>query len=107
MQTTSLPSSFDQLLQTSDRPVLVDFWADWCGPCHALAPTLKEVAGEFKGRMFVVKVNVDEKPAIAARYQISSIPTLILFSKGEILWRTSGVLPLHVLRTEIERRLST
>ncbi len=105
MHTTSLPSSFDQLLQTSDRPVLVDFWAEWCGPCHALAPTLKAIAGEFKGKMFVVKINVDEKPAIASQYQISSIPTLILFSKGTILWRTAGALPYNALKAELERHL--
>ena len=106
MQATSLPSSFDQLLQTSDRPILVDFWSEWCGPCHALAPTLKEIAGEFKGKLFVVKVNVDEKPKIAAHYQISSIPTLILFSRGNIIWRTSGALPYHALKAELESRLS-
>lgn len=105
MTTTSLPSSLDQLLQSSDRPVLVDFWAEWCGPCRAMAPTLQDISREFKGKLYVVKVNVDEKPRIAAQYQISSIPTLILFSGSTILWRTSGALPFQRLKAELEQHL--
>lgn len=107
MATTSLPSSLDQLLQSSDRPVLVDFWAEWCGPCRAMAPTLQDISREFKGKLYVVKVNIDEKPRIAAQYKISSIPTLILFSGSNILWRTSGALPFQSLKAELEQHLST
>jgi thioredoxin 1 len=105
MATTSLPSSLDQLLQSSDRPILVDFWAEWCGPCRAMSPTLQEIAREFRGKLYVVKVNVDEKPRIAAQYRISGIPTLILFSGNEVLWRSSGALPFQRLKSELEQHL--
>lgn len=105
MATTTLPSSLDTLLQSSERPVLVDFWAEWCGPCRAVAPTLQEIAKKFRGKLYVVKVNIDEKPHIAQQYQVSSIPTLILFSGGRILWRTAGALPYSALEAELRQHL--
>lgn len=100
-----LPKSFFDLIQSSDLPVLVDFWAEWCGACRSLAPTIQEVAKIYKGRMITIKVNVDQKPTIGSYYQITGIPTLILFHKGKILWRTSGAQPLHIMRQEIEKVL--
>lgn len=105
METTTLPSSLETLLQSSDRPVLVDFWAEWCGPCRALAPVLQDIAKAFRGKLYVVKVNIDEKPQIAAHYQVHSIPTLILFKNGKILWRTAGALPYSAFQAEIQRHL--
>jgi thioredoxin len=99
-------SSFDELLTSADRPILVDFWADWCGSCHALAPTLQEIAKAYAGRLHVVKVNVDERPKIAAQYHIQSIPTMILFDRGQPTWRASGALPFASIARELDARLA-
>ena len=98
-----LPRSFEKLIETSELPVFVDFWADWCAPCHMITPAVKQLSQEFKGKLQVVKVNVDKQPHIAAKYGIKSIPTLILFHKGKLLWRHSGVLPYEALKSEIEK----
>ncbi len=82
--------NFDQLVLRSDVPVLVDFYADWCGPCRVLAPALEEVARETPDAR-VVKVNVDDSPMLAARYGISSIPSLMVFNDGEIIARHVGL----------------
>ncbi len=97
--------SFLELIRTSDLPVLVDFWADWCQPCHMLAPELKKVAKEMKGKIRVVKLNVDENPQISQKFGIRGIPTLILFHKGKILWRQSGVMPASTIKHAIEKAL--
>jgi len=77
----------------SKEPVLVDFWAEWCGPCRTVAPVLEEVAGELKGRLKIVKLNVDENPETAAKYGIQSIPTLMIFKNGEMASRQIGAAP--------------
>ena len=102
----ALPKSFDDLLAQAELPVLVDFWAEWCAPCHALAPTVAQIAREFKGRLLVIKVNVDEKPQISEKYRIQSIPTLIVFSRGEPIARESGALPYPMLRQFVEGALA-
>ncbi len=76
-------ATFEQEVLRSDRPVVVDFWAPWCGPCRAIAPTMKDMAAEHGDRVKFVKLNVDESPATGARYSVLSIPTLILFDGGE------------------------
>ena len=86
-----MKGKFDELIN-SDTPVLVDFWADWCGPCHMLAPVIKEVASDLSGKVKVIKIDVDKNQAIAGKYQIRSIPTMILFQNGNPVWRQSGVL---------------
>lgn len=86
-----MKGKFDELIN-SDTPVLVDFWADWCGPCHMLAPVIKEVASDLSGKVKVIKIDVDKNQAIAGKYQIRSIPTMILFRNGNPIWRQSGVL---------------
>lgn len=100
-----LPARFDDLIAQNQLPVLVDFWAECCGPCHMLAPVVKELARQWKGRVTVIKINTDEKPELSQRFGISSIPTLILFKNGREVHRLSGAAPIERLRTEFEPHL--
>jgi len=103
----TLPRSFEQLIRQSDKPVLVDFWAEWCGPCRMVSPAIEKIASELKGKILTVKVNVDKKKHIAAAYQITGIPTIMLFVNGEPEMRLSGAYPYEVLKQEIEKRLQS
>lgn len=85
-------STFSELLQ-ADRPVLVDFFAEWCGPCKLMAPILKEVKEAMGDDVTILKLDVDKNPHVADAFQIQGVPTLIIFFKGEIKWRQSGVIP--------------
>jgi thioredoxin 1 len=85
--------SFQTDVLEAKEPVLVDFWAEWCGPCRAVAPVLEEVAGELNGKLKIVKLNVDENPETAAKYGIQSIPTLMIFKNGELASRQIGASP--------------
>lgn len=100
------PKSFEELIQSSEVPVFVDFWAEWCGPCRMVAPAVKQLAEELSGRLTVIKINVDEKPAIAAQYGIQSIPTFVIFYKGEAAGRFSGAMPYPMLKQEVEKHLA-
>ncbi len=94
-------ANFNDLINKSDIPVLVDFHADWCQPCHILAPIIKEVANDFADDLKVLKVNIDKNKKAAIKFQIKSIPTLILFYKGKILWRSSGVMKKNQLISQL------
>jgi thioredoxin 1 len=88
--------SFQELIQ-GETPVLVDFYADWCGPCKQQAPILKQLSEQSGDKVRVIKIDVDKAQAAANQYQIRSIPTMIMFKDGKIVWRQSGLQPLHIL----------
>jgi thioredoxin len=100
-----LPPSFEALVRESELPVLVDFYADWCGPCKSVAPVVKQIAGEYKGRIITVKVDTDKKQDVARKWEIQSIPTLMLFFKGRVLMRLSGAHPYANLKRELDQAL--
>ena len=102
---SDLPKSFDELIQKNDLPVLVDFYADWCGPCKMVSPVIARLAGEYKGRLVTVKINTEKKPALAGKYAIQSIPTIMLFHKGAQLMRLQGAYPYDALKAELDKAL--
>ena len=99
---TVTDATFDNDVLGSDKPVLVDFWAEWCGPCKMVAPVLEEIAAEHGDKLTVAKVNIDENPEIARRYQIMSIPTMSVFSGGEVVKSIVGAKPKAALLRDLE-----
>jgi thioredoxin 1 len=98
-----MSSKFLDYIATQDKPVLADFWAEWCGPCRMMHPVLEELSKDWKGKATVVKVNSDEQPDLAQRFDIHSLPTLILFSGGKEVHRVSGARPASALKAEFAR----
>ena len=90
----------------ADVPVLVDLWAEWCGPCHRVGPIVEEIADKRAGELAVLKLNVDEEPEVAARYGVSSIPTLLVFSGGEEVGRVVGALPKGRIEAALDEAIS-
>ena len=97
MSTAVTEQSFEQEVLQSDKPVIVDFWAEWCGPCHAVAPVLDRIIEERNGDVKLVKVNIDEQPALSQRFGVQSIPTMILFKGGEPAAAAIGAQPKPAL----------
>ena len=95
-------ATFDQDVLQNDKPVLVDFWAEWCGPCRAVAPVLEELSGQYDGKLEIVKLNTDDNPATAAKYGITSIPTMNVYVGGEIVKTIMGAQPKPKLLRELE-----
>jgi thioredoxin 1 len=97
MTTAVTEQSFEEEVLQSEKPVIVDFWAEWCGPCHAVAPVLDRIVDERDGDLKLVKVNIDEQPALSQRYGVQSIPTMILFKDGEPAAAAIGAQPKSAL----------
>jgi thioredoxin 1 len=102
---TITQDNFQNEVLSSDTPVLVDFWAEWCGPCKRVAPLLDELASEMDGKVRIAKLNVDENQQIAYQFQVSSIPTFILFKNGQMADRMMGAMPKSAFQSFIERNL--
>lgn len=98
------PKTFQELID-GDIPILVDFFATWCGPCKMMQPILEDTAKKMGEKVKIVKVDVDKNPLAASKFQVRGVPTLILFQKGKILWRESGVVPAHQLVKSIESNI--
>jgi len=98
-------ATFDQEVLQSSTPVLVDFWAEWCGPCRMIGPIVEEMAGEYDGKAKITKVDVDSNPQISMKFGIRSIPTLLIFKNGQIVDQIVGAVPKSVLKKQLDAQL--
>ena len=98
-------SNFREVVRSSNKPVVVDFWAPWCPPCHVMAPIFERVAAKYAGKAIFAKVNVEEAPDIAEEHKIRAIPTLMIFVRGKRVEKIEGVIPAQILEELVERHL--
>ncbi|RNC84683.1 MAG: thioredoxin [Balneola sp.] len=99
-------SNFEQEVLNSDQPVLVDFWAEWCGPCRMIGPVVEEMAGEYAGKAKIGKVNVDHNPEVSVKYGIRSIPALLIFKDGQVVDQIIGAVPKTHLTKQLDAQLN-
>ena len=102
---TLTDATFDEHIGAADTPVVIDFWAEWCGPCKMVAPVLDEISAEQVGKLQIAKVNVDENPNVAMRYGVQSIPTMLVFKDGELVDRIVGAMPKGRLMDKLSTHL--
>ncbi len=98
-------ANFEEVIN-SDKPVLVDFWAEWCGPCKMIGPIVEEMAGEYDGKAVIGKVDVDSNPGVSAKFGIRSIPTLLVFKNGEVVDKQVGAVPKNILSKKLDAQLA-
>ena len=100
-----MPSSSFEKLIASDQPIMIDFYADWCGPCKVVAPILKELKEELGDKVRIIKIDVDKNQAISQKLQVQSIPTLMIYQNGDLKWRTAGVQTKALMKKKLEELL--
>jgi thioredoxin 1 len=98
-------ANFDELVLKSDKPVVVDFWAEWCGPCRMIGPSIEEMSKEYEGRALVGKVNVDHNPEVSAKFGVRNIPTVLYIKNGEVVDKSVGAVPKTQLTTKLDAQL--
>ena len=99
-------ANFEEVVLNSEKPVLVDFWAEWCGPCRMVGPIVEELAGEYEGRAVIGKVNVDHNREVSMKFGIRNIPTLLVFKGGEVVDKQVGVAPKNVLAQKLDAQMN-